>query len=80
MTFGNSLLGYIIAMYLKYFISQGVKRNLRNGVFWVKVVKKYQKFKNCVFVVLFRHVVCSPNNQGLKQLNFGCQKNMQLEV
>lgn len=48
--------------------------------FGSKVVKKYQKFKNCVFVVLSRHVVCSPNNQGLKQLNFGCQKNMQLEV
>lgn len=43
MTFGNSLLGYITAIYLKYFVSQGVKRNLRNGVFWVKGSQKVPK-------------------------------------
>ena len=43
MTFWNSLLGYIIAIYVKYFISQGVKRNLRNGVVLVKGSQKVPK-------------------------------------
>jgi len=45
MTFGNSLLGYMIILYLKYLISQVAERNLRNGIYVVKGDQQYKKKK-----------------------------------
>lgn len=72
MTFGNSLLGYMIILYLKYLISQVAERNLRNGIYVVKGDQQYKKKKqtNCAFVALSMHIVCSPNSQDRKKLNF----------
>ena len=65
MTFGNSSLGYMIILYVKYLISQVGKRNLRNGIYVVKGDQQYKTTttKKCAFVALSRHIVCSPNNQ-----------------
>lgn len=53
MTFGNSLLGYMIILYLKYLISQVAERNLRNGIYVVKGDQQYKKKKN-------KLCLCSP--------------------
>ena len=73
MTFGNSLLGYMIILYLKYLISQVAERNLRNGIYVVKGDQQYKKKTkktNYAFVALSMHIVCSPNSQDRKKLNF----------
>ena len=45
MTFGNSVLGYMIILYLKYLIFQVAERNLRNGIYVVKGDQQYKKKK-----------------------------------
>ena len=54
MTFGNSLLGYMIILYLKYLIFQVAERNLRNGIYVVKGDQQYKKKKKLC--------LCSPVN------------------